>query len=148
VAETERRGIILNLTPISFGYKISTTDLQMIYTESGGVKIEVDAIRIPLENIEHTDEKRYKNIEFVFPLVAEAKCVTLNFYENHESNIEGNFTGFYLVENSQNLQQSVDLYDPHKRLNLQHYIIAGYDAYVEIIASAQYTISEKVEKST
>ena len=69
---------MLNLVSINYGYRISTTDLKLIYTESSGVKIEATAI--PLDFPEHLGKIIYRHVEFVFPLVAEAKCVTVNFY--------------------------------------------------------------------
>jgi len=129
---------MLNLVAIDFGYKISTTDLQLIYTESGGVKIEVGAI--PL-----TSSDECRNIEIAFSLVAEAKCVTMNFYESNYSLIDRTLKaiGFYEVENSQHLQENINIYDTQKRYDFRHYIIAGYDGYVELIASSQYSVNEK-----
>ena len=137
---------MLNLVPLHYGYKISTTDLQLIYTESGGVKIEVDAIS--LENPAHLGKPLYRNIEIAFSLVAEAKCVAMNFYESNYGNIDRKLelTGFYEIANSQYLQENEKIYDPHNRLGLRHFIIAGYDGYVELIASSQYSVSEKPMK--
>jgi len=41
---------MITLKPLKFIYKISTTDLELVYTESGGVRIEVGAI--PLKSID------------------------------------------------------------------------------------------------
>ena len=133
---------MLNLVPIDFGYKISTTDLQLIYTESGGVKIEVGAISI--ERPEHKGKRLCQNIELVFLVVAEARCITMPFYEYNYSLIDRKLklTGFYEVGNSQYVLEK-DEYDPRKQLDLRHYIIAGYDGYVELIASSQYSVNEK-----
>jgi len=134
---------MLNLVPIDFGYKISTTDLQLIYTESGGVKIEVNAIS--LENPEYKRKILYRNVELLFPIVAEAKCVTMNFYEYNYSLMDRKLkplTGFYEVANSQYLLEKEE-FDTHKRFDLRHYIVAGNDGYVELIASSQYLVNEK-----
>ncbi|GAB0170630.1 hypothetical protein LSPCS325_40670 [Lysinibacillus sp. CTST325] len=37
---------MLTLKPLNFIFKISTTDLELVYTESGGVRIEVGAISL------------------------------------------------------------------------------------------------------
>ena len=129
---------MLILKPIRFDYKISTTDLELVYTESGGVKVGVGAK--PLKNV---DSKKYANIEISFSIVAEVKCTTLNFYEfnyngfsfSEESGDENKYSGFYEVVNSNYLQEKVRIYDPRDRNNLKHYIITGYDGYVELIAS-------------
>ena len=134
---------MLNLVPMNFGYKISTTDLQLIYTESGGAKIEVGAILI--EHPEHKEKILYRNIELVFPIVAQVKCVTMNFYEYNYSLIDKKLkplTGFYEVENSQCLSEKCE-FDPHKRFDLRHYIVAGNDGYIELIASSKYSVNEK-----
>ena len=133
---------MLILVPVDFGYRISTTDLQLTYSESGGVKIEVSAIS--LEKPEHNGKRLYRNIELTYPIVGEAKCVTMNFYEYYYSLIDRKLqplTGFYEVEDSQYLLEK-DEFDPRKRLDLRHYVIAGNDGYVELIASPQYSVRE------
>ena len=50
------------------------------------------------------------------------------------------------MENSQYLQERKKLYDPRNRVNLKHYIITGYDGYVELVASEQYSINEKARR--
>lgn len=66
---------MLTLKPVMPEFKISTTDLKVVYTESDGVKVEVGAI--PLKNPQSIDWDKCVNIEICFPLVAEAKCVTV-----------------------------------------------------------------------
>ena len=129
---------MLKLKPISFGYKISTTDLKLVYTESDGVNIEVEAI--PKDRI---DIEKYYRIIILFSTVAEVRCFTLNFYESNHNGfcISGEaFLGFYEVIDSKKLQEDINKYDPKRRFNLKHYIVAGYDSYVELIAST-YSIN-------
>jgi hypothetical protein len=45
------------------------------------------------------------------------------------------------VVNSTYLQENVKKYDPKNRLGLRHYMITGYDGYVELIAST-YSVNE------
>lgn len=146
---------MLTLKPLNFIFKISTTDLELVYTESGGVRIEVGAI--PLKSI---DNKKCVNIEIIFSIVAEVKCVTLNFDESNYNNFciyeeltIGNHldndkerlhhpdSGFYEVIDSKHLQENIKKYDPRNRLNLKHYIVKGYDSYIELIAST-YSVNE------
>jgi len=129
---------MLNLVPIIFGYKISTLDLKLIYTESGDVKIQVEAKS-------SQDSTRYRKIEIVFAFVAEARCISLPFYESNYTLIERQLeplTGFYEVADSQYLQERISIYDPKNRDGYHHYIIAGNDGYVELIARPQYSVAE------
>ena len=135
---------MLTLKPVKTEFKISTTDLILVYTESGGTKIEVGAIPVIPNN-----EEKCVNIAISFTIVAEAKCVTINFYEcfyndfciSEEPSEEYrlSYSGFYEVIDSRYLQENRKLYDPKDRLHLKHFIITGYDSYIEVIAAA-YTI--------
>jgi len=146
---------MLTLKPLNFIFKISTTDLELVYTETGGVRIEVGAI--PLKSI---DNEKCVNIEIIFSIVAEVKCVTLNFddsnyndfciseessignhLENDEERLHHPDSGFYEVVDSKYLQENIKKYDPRNRLNLKHYIVKGYDSYIELIAST-YSVNE------
>ena len=64
---------MFTLKPVNFNFKISTTDLELVYTESGGVKIEVGAI--PLKSIDNT----CVSIEIIFSIVAEVKSRNVKF---------------------------------------------------------------------
>jgi len=138
---------MMTLEPLNFGYKISTTGLDLTYNESGGVEVEVGAK--PLGNL---NQEECVTIKISFPLVAEVKCTTVNFYEyNHESydiltttfDETMHHTGFYEVINSQYLREKIDKYDPKKRLNLKNYILTGYDCYVELIASKYLVLEQR-----
>ncbi|ELE2236335.1 hypothetical protein RL877_000829 [Escherichia coli] len=127
---------MLVLKSQSIGFRISTTYLSLTYTESDGVNIKVDALELI------STEKDYVQIELVFTTVAEVKCATVNFHEVNYNNIvikkvdgENLDSGIYQVMNSVPLEEKERLYDPKKRLKLKHYIIAGYDSYVEILAT-------------
>ncbi|POE08112.1 hypothetical protein BV921_17175 [Pectobacterium odoriferum] len=134
-------------------FRISTTDVEVVYTESNGVKIKVD-----IQQIDDLKNEKYREIEFHFFAVAELKCITLNFFDfNHDSykiqdaiDDEINHwetTGinpnphFYQVINSEILREKGSIYDPNNRLKLKHYLILGYDSYIEIIAS-KYEIND------
>ncbi|WP_447876531.1 hypothetical protein [Serratia fonticola] len=136
------------LTPEKVGFRISTTDLEIVYTESSGVKLRLDAQRI-----DDVKSEVYRGIEITFLVVAELRCITLNFFDNHYDSFEikGGIDNemafweengyhpnpqFYQVVNSDILESKRKLFDPNDRLDLKHYLIIGYDSYVEIIASA------------
>ncbi|EHR8836952.1 hypothetical protein ABJ851_002086 [Shigella flexneri] len=120
----------------SIGCRISTTYLSLKYTESDGVSIIVDAMELTPHS------KDYFQVELIFNIVAELKCVTLNFYEANYKNISINNiddvsldSGIYEVTNSVLLKEKEKLYDPKNRFILKHYIITGYDSYIEILAA-------------
>lgn len=139
----------IQLIPEKIEFRISTTDLEAVYTESGGVKLRLD--------VQHIDDFRnntYRDIEIHFLIVAELRCITMNFFDiNHQNySMEGKDPkanriefwerngyhpdpGFYQVTNSDILGSKRSLYDPKNRLDLHHYLINGYDSHVEIIAS-------------
>lgn len=130
---------MLTLKSQQIGFSISTTDLDLIYTESKGVKVTVGCIEVNTLN----DSENCFCVEFFFPIVAEAKCVTMNFYEaNYEDfNIIKSDdylldSGFYEVVNSSLLKDKERIYDPRNRLSLRHYILTGNDSYVELIATS------------
>ncbi|MCG8707915.1 hypothetical protein JHU04_001113 [Brenneria sp. 4F2] len=126
---------------------VSTTDLEVVYTESGGVKLRVD-----VQKLDDYQSGAYREIELHFMTVAELKCTTLNFFDVNYDNFElqhevNDVIGFweergispnphfYQIINSNVLTSRGDLYDANNRLNLKHFLIIGYDSYVEIIAS-------------
>ncbi|MGO4528917.1 hypothetical protein AB4Z30_07535 [Paenibacillus sp. 2TAF8] len=136
------------LMPEKVDFRISTTDLKAIYTESGGVTLRID-----VQTREDVPLDQYQEAEFTFSTVAELRCVTLNFFELHAGQVEGiplaedtlHFwetngyhpdPGFYQVMNSPILDKKRAFFDPRNRLDLKHYLVAGYDSYVEVIASS------------
>lgn len=104
-------------------------------------------------------------IKMVFPIFAEVRYKMVNFFEWEYGNflIQNEFfdldkltntsslleywakngihpdPGFYQVQDSSMLEKKGKKYDPNNKLNLKHYIITGYDSYIEIIASSNYT---------
>jgi hypothetical protein len=146
---------MIALRPIIFGFEISTIDLKLIYTESDGARIEVEA-----KSLKDMRSQNYVRIEIIFSIVAEVKCINLDFYEynyndfyiHDEKNIEAYFEnsgekilhpylGFYEVVDSIYLQENIQKYDFSNKFNLKHYIITGNDGYVELVAS-RYTVNE------
>ncbi|MEX2990151.1 hypothetical protein AB4K08_20360 [Serratia fonticola] len=137
----------MQLVPEKVEFRISTTDLEAVYTESSGVKLRLDAQRI-----DDVKSEVYREVELTFFVVAELRCITLNFFDNHYDSVEikGNIDNemafweengyhpnpkFYQVVNSDILGNKNKLFDPNDRLDLKHYLIIGNDSYLEIIAS-------------
>ncbi|KAF2327888.1 hypothetical protein [Flavobacterium ginsenosidimutans] len=127
---------MLILKTLNSNFKISTIDLELFYTESKGAKIAIEVIK--------NGNEEYSRVEIDFFIVAEVKCVTLNFFESNYSNYlikyfgdnEKPFdSGFYEVMDSAYLKENIEKYDPKMRFDLKHYIVTGNDSYVEIIAS-------------
>lgn len=143
----------IKLTPEKVDFRISTTDLEVIYTESGGV-----VLRIDVQTFDDMNHDKYREVTIGFKTVAELKCITLNFFESkfNEFEIESGSNNrniedfwkvngyslnpnFYQVINSEALEKKNKIYDPKGRLDLKHYLIIGCDSYLEIIAS-QYDL--------
>nr|ELR5042341.1 hypothetical protein [Providencia stuartii]ELR5084520.1 hypothetical protein [Providencia stuartii] len=139
----------LQLVPEKLEFKISTTDLEVIYTESGGVKLRVD-----IQDIDNFKNDTYREIEICFLIVAELRCVSMSFFDAHPDNysIENQSIitnridfwekngyhpdpGVYQIMNSDILKNKRALYDPLNRFNLKHYLVTGNDSYIEIISS-------------
>lgn len=137
---------MLYLVPEPISFIISTTDVEVVYTEHDGATIRIDAEKSNIQttniqptNVQLTEPMEYEELEIYFPTVAEVNCISLNFYEAHHGEFKiltgQEMNGFYSVQNSQHLQQRQSLYDPRNRLNLRHYLITGNDSYIELIAS-------------
>ncbi|AFH95408.1 hypothetical protein ACU7RR_000730 [Providencia stuartii] len=139
----------LLLASEKLAFKVSTTDLEVIYTESGGAKLRID-----IQDIDNFKSDTYREIEIHFLMVAELRCVSMNFFDAYSDNysIESqgiitnriNFweqngyhsdSGIYQVMNSDILKHKKVLYDPLNRFDLKHYLITGNDSYVEIVSS-------------
>lgn len=136
------------LIPEELHFRVSTTDLQITYTESKGAILKFEA-----QNFNDFKSDRYRNIELHFKNVAELKCVSLNFFETNHGTFEINSIsddpvaywknneihpdpGVYTVSFSEVLRLRGSVYDPRNRLNLKHFLVVGYDSYIEIISSA------------
>ncbi|MDN2487021.1 hypothetical protein MML63_15420 [Kosakonia sacchari] len=139
--------IFMILAPEQLNFRISSTDLEVIYTESNGVKLTVEA-----QSLDDFRHDKYHEVTFNFSNVAEVKCISLNFSEFNCDEYEISLKiddpltyweqtginpepGVYCITNSELLRNKGLVYDPNNRLNLKHYLIMGYDSYAEIIAS-------------
>jgi len=142
------------LIPEEINFKISTTDVKVEYMERSGVQVLLDVLTLKYLKT----KEQYHSARIQFDLVAELRCVSMNYQESHhgdykvfnmdESLKEHEFwtthgypphPGFYQVDDSKWLSDSVEKYDPRKRLNLKHYLIVGYDSYIELLATGYST---------
>jgi len=147
-----------SLIPEHVNFDISTIDLQVQYSrKETNVKVEGKMLQ------DYKDSLKLYDINITFTTVAEVKCITLDFFEANYTNHKifkvnedlNKFdfwerfgycpdSGFYEVDHSAWLKEKKRLYDPSNTLNLKHYLIVGYDSYVEILASEYlYTIANK-----
>ena len=132
--------MIMKLENENTGFRISTTGAEAKYTDDGEAAIRLYATKI-------NDGDDAYLIEIQFKLVAEFVCKTVNFYESNykgyqiiaeddsESCDDEILSGFYRVIGSPKLDSSINIYDPKNRFNLKHYLVAGGDAYFEVLAS-------------
>ncbi|MDV5354766.1 hypothetical protein QM201_07625 [Enterobacter asburiae] len=135
------------LVPEKLNFRLSTTDLEVIYTESSGVRLKIE-----VQTFSDFKNDKYSKAELQFNNVAELKCTSLNFYEFHHGefvieSINNDVVGYwekkdihsdpgvYMVSSSEVLESRGAIYDPNNRLSLKHFIVVGYDSYVEIISS-------------
>ncbi|MBS9774300.1 MAG: hypothetical protein KGV59_03995 [Tenacibaculum sp.] len=141
---------MLILKPEKVNFQISTTSLFARYSEEAKADITVEGLLF--QNC--IDRDNYIKITLKFNVVAEICCKTINFRESNynafnivevkENDIsdldfwkENGYcanSGFYSVENSKWLEEMNSIYDPMKKLNLKHFLIEGYDSYIEVLA--------------
>ena len=119
--------------------------------ERSDTHLEIDVLK--LEDYIHRE--KYTSIRISFNTVAELKCSSLNFYETFHNSYEVFYvnegvndlefwkengyhpdSGFYQVDKSQWLRESISKYDPQNNLGLKHFLIVGNDSYVELLATA------------
>ena len=125
-------------------FRISTTGVEVKYTDDGESTLRLCAKKIGVENDVFV-------LEIDFQCVAELVCKTVNFYETNYGGYEivsnngrdlsnkSELSGFYRVIDSAKLESSKRTYDPTNALNLNHFLVTGGDSYFEIIA-ASYSI--------
>ncbi len=150
---------MLLLKPEKVNFQISTTSLFVNYNENAEAEIRVEGLLF--EN--YINRNNYIKIILKFRGVAEIRCKTINFQESNYNTFsiievknddvsdldfwkENNYcinSGFYRIEKSKWLDRMNDVYDPMKRLNLKHFLIEGYDSYVEILANNYFVEIEE-----
>ena len=136
------------LQPERIGIKIATTDVAVSYSERGGAVIEVAALTVD----GHVTDRR-ETFRVVFDVVAELRCISLNFYESNHGeyevldvraldDLEASWRetgchpdpGLYQFEDLDEPNRRMDLYDPSGRLGLRSFLLVGNDSYVQVVA--------------
>ena len=130
------------LIPCRDDFKIDTVSMKMSHEERSSLKVYWDI------NYPNTSTKEYIPVTFNFDIVAKFEYTELNFWEYNNSNYQiynpDNYfletSNFYMVENSK-WEPFLKIADPKQRFNLTHYIIMGYDAYLEVLAKDYFITS-------
>lgn len=136
------------LQPERIAIKIATTDVAVTYSERGGAVIEVGAL-----TVDGYATDRREAFRVVFDVVAELRCISLNFYESNHGEYEvldvrdledveafWRETGFhpdpglYQFEDLDEPNRRMGLYDPLRRLGLRSFLLVGNDSYIQVVA--------------
>jgi hypothetical protein len=126
------------LKPVDTNFKISTTNIHFSVNERSSLPLIFDVV--------FTDDKErgtITTIELTFPLFAIIDYKMLNFWEANYNDFEimderSTDFGFYYVANS---KWDKSIYDPLKRLELEHFLITGYDSYIEVLANKNFGVN-------
>ena len=132
------------LTPVDTDFVVRTTTLEFHASELAPLVVTLD--------VEPADAPEpYTNIrkeEIVFPVFARMEHVMVNFWEFNYQDFEINTStkdnrGLYIINNS---QWDTKQLDPLQRLQLRHFLIVGYDSYLEVLAQppSEFRFSETV----
>ena len=127
------------LQPATSDFLVETTDLRFCVNERSGLSLTVEVIK---NNFEREDPSAVSTLEVVFPLFAKLEYTMMNFWEQNYNNFEINSdyikAGFFYVKNS---NWNKIQYDPLNRFNLNHFLIVGYDSYLEILANENFKLN-------
>jgi len=123
------------LIPCTDDFKIDTVSMKILHEESSSLKVFVD-ISYPKDSL-----KDYIPVTITFDIVAKFEYTELNFWEYNNFNYKiynpDNYflddSNFYMIENSK-WENFLKIADKKNKFNLTHFIIMGYDSYLEILA--------------
>jgi hypothetical protein len=130
------------LKPIEANFAVRTTNLHFQIDERSDLPVVVDIqTREALISADVDEATVYQTAEITFTFLAKLEFTMMNFwelnYENYEIIDEGHIEpGFYHVLNS---PWNRDDFDPLKRFNLVHFILIGYDSYLELLANEDFS---------
>ena len=127
-------------------FKVNTVDMNISHSERSSLSVFLD-ISYPSNNF-----KDYIPVSITFEIVAKFEYTELNFWEHNQENYQIynpdnyflEFSNFYMIENSK-WESFLKIADKKNRFNLTHFIIMGYDSYLEILAK-DYTSQEVLAK--
>lgn len=160
----------MKMRPISVNWRNSNSELTVVIRERESLKIscQVDLLteesigKILIKDFSGGIKTEIKNLEINFPVFAEVRFKMLNFWEfkygsfeivSDEINLSNNQEvfrfwaetsihpnpGFYQITNSDWLAE-LD-YGNIGKLNLKHYLITGYDSYLEVLAQENFNLN-------
>jgi hypothetical protein len=126
------------LKPVDVDFAVRTTNLHFQVSERADLPVVIDVQ--PHASIISVEAATYQTAEITFSFLSKIEFTMLNFWESNyedyeiidEENIE---PGFYQVLNS---PWNKDEFDPLKRFNLVHFLLIGYDSYLELLANKDF----------
>lgn len=153
----------MELRPEPVPFRISTLDLTLVYREqNASAQVNVEAQT--LEDYAAQPGMRYRSLQVDFELVHEARCRGGNFHEMRHGEIFEEtgpadetahwrqtglcpFPGFYRVIHDPGLAALLAHYDPRNVHDLQLFILAAHDSYIEVLAKGyRYTLAGSVNE--
>ena len=130
------------LRPVEVDFALRTTNLHFQVSERADLPVVVDIqTREALISADVNETTVNRTAEIIFTSLAKLEFTMANFWE---FNYEGYETidkeqiehGFYQVLNS---PWNKDDFDPLKRFNLVHFLLIGYDSYLELLANKDFS---------
>ncbi|WP_022821658.1 hypothetical protein [Hymenobacter norwichensis] len=126
------------LQPVEVDFVVRTTILSFQVSERASLPITIE-VAIPNHEFE---EEVIKKAVIDFPVFAKLEYATVNFWEANYDDFEVVDTtrdnlGLYYISNSSWDQSS---FDPLQRFNLAHFLLVGYDSYIEVLASNNFEV--------
>ena len=132
------------LTPVTTEFAVQTITLSFTGSERSALRVLVD-MQVVAERLasRHEPESGYQAAEITFITWAKLEVTHLNFWEAQYDNIETVDAatveaGFYYVSNS---AWDKTMYDPLNRFDLAHFLLIGYDSYLEVLAAKDFQIA-------
>jgi hypothetical protein len=130
------------LKPVEVDFAVRTTNLHFQVDERSDLPVVIDTqTRAAIISTDIAEASVYQTAEITFTFLAKLEFTMMNFseynYENYEIIGEDPIDiGFYHVLNS---PWNKDDFDPLKRFNLVHFLLIGYDSYLELLANKNFT---------
>ena len=128
---------MIRLAPVDVRWKHGRSQLAVRANENDGLTVGFEAAALlPDGRVSPNYDELY--VELVFPVVAQVRYTMVYFYEQHTYGIEPSKTaphpspGFFTVVDS-TWQRDLAFENTE---GFKHYLITGYDAYIEILAES------------
>lgn len=133
-----------HLTPVQTEFAVNTTNLSFAGSERNALRVLVDVQVVPeILASPNGPAPRYQAAELTFSTWAKLEITHLNFWEAQYDNFEvaraaAVEPGFYYVSNS---AWDKTTYDPLHRFALVHFLLIGYDSYLEVLAAKEFQLT-------